>query len=133
MKRAAGMYFYESNSIARQTAGTQTDTGGLMSSASSNGDTTIATDNWSVATGTITAGTKLTIASVFAVDPETKATLPYLKQFSVTADATCAGGAVTLSISPTIYDSTSSHQNVSALPANNAVVTLNISGTAPRS
>ena len=57
MKEAAGLYFYESQSIARQTSGTTTDFAGAMASGSSTGDTTISVN--SLETGTITAGTAL--------------------------------------------------------------------------
>ncbi len=129
MKRAAGMDFYESQSISRQTAGTTTD-------FALDVDGTIATEGsislvCSLAgTGTITKGTKFTVAAVYDVDPETKATLPYLKQFTTTADATIAGNAVTLAHLPAIYSSASPHQNVDAFPLDAAVVTIANSGTA---
>jgi hypothetical protein len=53
--------------------------------------------------GTVKAGEVFTIATVFAVNPVTKAVLPYLQQFVVTADATADGaGAAALTISPAI-------------------------------
>jgi hypothetical protein len=52
------------------------------------------------ATDTIKAGEVLTIASCYAVNPVTKASLSFLKQFVVTADATGVANAVTLTISP---------------------------------
>ncbi|MCP3683928.1 MAG: hypothetical protein GY861_14690 [bacterium] len=128
MKRAAGLNFYESQSIARQTAGTTSDFAGAMASTATSGATTLSLDN--LGTGTITAGTKLRIAAVQAVDPETKNSLSYVKDITVTADATITGNAATVSISPTLYDSTSSHQNVSAMPQSAAVVTIVSSGTA---
>jgi hypothetical protein len=55
------------------------------------------------AAGTVKAGEVFTIANLFDVNPVTKATLPYLKQFVVTADATADGaGAAALTISPAI-------------------------------
>jgi len=128
MKEAAGLMFYESQSVGRQTAGTTTDFAGAVQTTSVSGATTLAVN--SLGTGTITAGTKFTVASVFAVDPETKETLSYLKEFSVTADATIAGNAATLSISPTIYGSDSPHQNVSDFPTASDVVTITNSGSA---
>jgi hypothetical protein len=78
------------------------------------------------ATGTITAGEVFTIGSVFAVNDETKQTLTSLKQFVVTTTTTAASSQwLTLPISPTIYGSGSGAlQNVSALPADNAAITL---------
>lgn len=72
---------------------------------------------------TIKAGEKLTIAGVFAVNPRNKATLTYLRQFTVQTDATSdVAGNVTLSISPPIISS-GAFQTVSAVPADNAVIT----------
>lgn len=91
----------------------------------STGLTQIHVDAFTGATDTVKQGEVITIGSVFAVNAETKATQASLQQFVVTADATCASNKCTLSISPTIYDSTSGAlQNVSALPADNAAVTF---------
>lgn len=80
------------------------------------------------ASGTVKAGEVFTIAGVNAVNPVTKAVLPYLQQFVVTADATADGsGNAALSIQPAIITS-GAFQTVSAAPANSAVVTF--SGTA---
>jgi len=129
MKKAAGMNFYESQSIARQTAGTTTDFAlDINGAITTEGSTTLVCTL--AGTGTITAGTKLTVASVNAVDPQSKVSLSYLKEFSVTADATIAGNAVTLEVSPPMYSSGSSHQNISAFPADAAVVTIVNSGSA---
>lgn len=75
---------------------------------------------------TIKKGSVFTIADVYAVHPVTKATLPHLQQFVVTADVTeSAANSVTMAISPTIYSSASgAKQNVSALPADEAAVTF---------
>jgi len=75
---------------------------------------------------TITAGTVFTIDNVYAVHPITKATLPFLQQFVVTANTTGnVSTQATLSISPTIYSSASgSLQNVSALPVDEAAITV---------
>jgi hypothetical protein len=55
------------------------------------------------ANATVAAGDVFTIANVFAVNPVTKAVLPYLQQFTVTAAATAsAGGVASLTISPAI-------------------------------
>jgi hypothetical protein len=55
---------------------------------------------------TIAAGEVFTIANVFAVNPVTKAVLPYPQQFVVTTAATAsAGGVASLTISPAIITS----------------------------
>jgi hypothetical protein len=75
------------------------------------------------AASTVKAGEKITIANVYAVNPRTKAVMSYLKQFTVTADATADGsGNLTLVISPAIIVS-GAYQNVGSTPADNAAVT----------
>jgi hypothetical protein len=73
-------------------------------------------------TGTTTfkAGDRITIESVNAVHPETKASLGYLKQFVVTADF--AGGEGDLAISPSII-ATGARQNVDAAAADGKAIT----------
>ena len=64
-------------------------------------------------------GMVFTIAGVYDVHPETKATLPHLKQFVVTASSTTTD----LNLSPAIYSSASGAlQNVSALPTTTAAL-----------
>ena len=91
--------------------------------APATGATTIGVDG--VTSGaTIKKGSTFTIAGVYAVHPQTKVALPFLKQFTVTADVTeTSGNTVTIAISPAIYSSASgSLQNVSALHADEAAV-----------
>ncbi len=79
------------------------------------------------ANATVKKGSTFTIAGVYAVHPQTKEAYDFLQTFTVTADVTEKGsaGSVTLAISPAIYSSASgSLQNVSALPADEAVVTF---------
>jgi len=93
---------------------------------SGNSDTqSLITDGWTASiTGVVKAGDVFTIAGVFAVNRVTKAVLPYLQQFVVTADAnSSAGGAVTLTIAPQIIAS-GAFQTVSAAPADNAALTF---------
>lgn len=71
--------------------------------------------------GTVTRGTKITFANVFAVNPQSRSSTGSLAQFVVTADA--AGGATSLSISPAITPS-GAFQNVTASPANGATITI---------
>lgn len=72
---------------------------------------------------TVKAGEVFTIAGVYAVNPRTKASMSYLQQFTVLADATASSGAIAaLSVSPPIITS-GAYQNVSAAPADDAVVT----------
>lgn len=75
------------------------------------------------AAATVKRGEIFTIAGVFAVNPRTKDTLPYLAQFVNLVDATADGaGAATLTIANPII-TTGAYQNVSAVPANGATIT----------
>lgn len=71
--------------------------------------------------GTVTKGTKVTFAGVFAVNPQSRVSTGTLAQFTVTADA--ANAATSLLISPAIVNS-GAFQNVTASPANAAVITI---------
>jgi len=85
---------------------------------------TISTVGWASGTSTLNVGDVITIAGVFAVHDETKANLGYLKQFVVTATTSDSAGAMaTLPISPAIIVG-GAYQNVSALPATSAVITV---------
>ena len=91
---------------------------------------TIITDGWTNSTTAIVkAGDVLTFAGCFAVNPVTKATLSHLKEFVVTADANSGAstGPATITISPAMIIS-GAHQNASAVPANNAAITLKGTG-----
>lgn len=80
---------------------------------------------WSASTaGVLRAGDVFTIAGCFAVNPKTRAVLPFLQQFvSLTDQGSGAGGALTATISPPIIAS-GPYQTVSAAPANGAAIVL---------
>lgn len=61
---------------------------------------TINIDGFGGATQTVAAGDVFTIAGVFDVNPVTKATLPTLKQFTVTAAETASGSATDITFTP---------------------------------
>ena len=61
---------------------------------------TINVDAFGGATQTVKAGEVITIDGVYDVNPVTKAPLPFLKMFVVTADAEASGSAADLIISP---------------------------------
>lgn len=131
MGLADGFTYLSNNLMYTHTTGSGTQTNGAVTTtaALTNGGTTIAVTGLT-GTGTITTGTVFTVAGAFAVHPITKATLPFLQPFVVTADATAAAGAATLSVSPTIYSSAGGGlQNVSALPSSGAAVVF-LTGTA---
>lgn len=87
------------------------------------------TDGWSAsAASRLKKGDVFTIASVYAVNPKTKATTAVLQQFVVNADVSSDGsGNLTANISPPIITS-GPHQTVNAAPADNAAIT--VKGTA---
>ena len=87
---------------------------------------TLNTDGWTNSTtGILKAGDVFTIAGVFAVNPVSKETLPFLRQFTVMADANSGAstGPAALTISPPII-ATGSQKTVSAVPADNAAITV---------
>jgi len=72
---------------------------------------------------TIKAGEVFTIANVYAVNPRTKAVLPYLAQFVNLVDATADGGGLaTLTIANPIITS-GAYQTVNAAPVDGAAIT----------
>lgn len=129
-----GVDTYMSQVTPTHTVGTATGTP-LVNGAAQNVTWTTAKDSYSQSlvtdgwtnsiTGIVKAGDIFTIAGVFAVDPVTKATLPFLRQFTVLADANSGAttGPATLTISPPIITS-GAQQTCSAAPADNAAITV---------
>ncbi len=127
MKRAIDLKWAIDQNIRNLTTGTRQTTTISVTGTTATGATTIALDFAGATPAmTLTEGEVFTIGSVFAVNDETKQSLTYLKQFVVrTSTAAASSQWLTLPISPTIYGPTSAGlQNVSALPLDNAVVTL---------
>lgn len=124
MGRTAGFDFYENTLLPRQTSGAE---GGgsayRVNGNQSHAYTKYITATLAVNTGTktIKAGDTFTIASVYRVHPETKASTGELQRFTVTADY--AGGAGNLAISPGIII-TGPYQNCSAQAGTGAVITF---------
>ena len=105
--------------VAIHTNGTQPVGGGTVNGAGQSGSTITVTG--ASITGTITRGSKITFAGVFAVNPQSRASTGTLAQFTVTADV--AAAAVAIPISPALTP-TGAFQNVTASPANLAVITV---------
>lgn len=119
-----GLKWAIDQNVINLTMGTRSGTV-LVTGNPATGATQVTVDGLGGATDTIKQGEVFTIASVYDVNPETKATLTNLKQFVVTADATAASSEATLAISPTIYGSGSGAlQNVSALPTDGKAITF---------
>lgn len=119
-----GAEFLVSNLLYKFVPGTAVDTTAEVDGGSQSG-ATLDTTGWGA--GTITEGTIITIDGVNDVNPATKEDLGYLKQFSVVSTVTASGDA-TLTLSPAIVGPTSVYQNVTALPADHAAISI-ISGT----
>jgi hypothetical protein len=92
--------------------------------------TALVTDGWTAAAANrLKAGDVITIGGVFAVNPETKQSLGYLKTFVVQSDVTSDGaGNATITVSPGIIAG-GAYQNVTTRPADNAAITV-LTGTA---
>ncbi len=118
--RWSGFDWMESQLAPAHTVGTYSGTpkvkGGNQSGS------TIQIDGWGGGTA-LKAGDSFTIDGVFAVNPQTKEAYTFLQVFTVTAD-TATGTDLAVSISPEIVGPGNQRQNVSALPADNADVTV---------
>lgn len=122
MGLADGFTYLRNNHLPTHTNGNDV-TGLAVDATVSEGASSVNIDGFTANTGTITKGTVITFAGVFAVHPITKATLSHLQQFTVTADGTAdANGDIAVAISPSLYAASNGLQNVSALPADNAAV-----------
>lgn len=129
-----GVETFQAQNIPTHTVGVATGTplvnGGSQTSTYATVKTTMTqtlnTDGWTNSTtGILKAGDVFTIAGVYAVNPVTKATLPFLRQFTVMADADSGAstGPAALTIYPAIITS-GAFQNCSAAPADNAAITV---------
>lgn len=124
MGRAAGFDWFESTTAPRFFAGA--GTGYLVNGANQSSPTPLlpgASQTLIVDTGTgqIAAGSVFTMAGVFEVNPETKASNGKLRQFVVLS--TNATNATQITIAPAIVTS-GAKQNVTAAPADNAPINI---------
>jgi hypothetical protein len=131
--RIANVDTYSSQNVQTHTGGTRDNTTPLVKGTQSttwaaskdSGTMSLDTDGWDTV-ATIKQGDVFTIDAVFAVNPVTKATLPHLQQFVVTADVTAHAtttSSTTLTISPPII-TTGAFQTVSAAALNDASITV---------
>jgi len=141
MKTALGLDFAMSQNVPAHTVGPLGGTPlinganqGLINAGSTDNPyastTSLVTDGWTAAAALrLNQGDTFTIAGVFSVNPETKASTGVLQSFLVTAAASSDGsGNLTAVISPAIIAG-GAYQNVTARPADNAAITIT-SGTA---
>lgn len=108
-----GFNFASTQNIAVHTYGTKTTTSATYQTVGSaqsglTGPSADATTPFSLSTTvaagdnglTLTAGTVITIAGVFEVNPQNRTSVGRLKQFVITADATLATGTQSISVLP---------------------------------
>ena len=112
-----GLKFQMDQNVGLHTNGTAVVATNTVNGAGQTG----ATITVNALNGTMTKGTKITFAGVNAVNPQSRVSTGTLAQFVLTADA--ANGAVSIAISPSLTP-TGAFQNVTASPANAAVITL---------
>jgi hypothetical protein len=110
--------------IYENTLLTQASRGGangayLVNGTVTSGDAVLPVDT---GTGTLAVGDILTCAGVNRVHPETKADTGVLQKFVVTA--AYAGGAGSVAVDPPFNATANGRQNITAVPADNAAVTV---------
>ena len=120
MGRTAGFDWYENTLLPTHTIGNKVASL-TVSGASQVGSSLLIAGTANL--DTFKAGTVFTIAGVYQVHPESKATMSSLQQFVVTADLTATTTTATIAISPPIVTSGAT-QTVSASPANAAAITV---------
>jgi len=136
MKTNLGMDFQMSQNLPTHTVGPLGGTplvngAGQGTAASGSTDnpyastTTLVTDGWTAAAGVrLNAGDVITIAGVFAVNPENKQSTGQLQQFVVRENASSdASGNASVIISPAIIVG-GAYATVTAAPADNAAITV---------
>jgi hypothetical protein len=111
-----------SQSIKQHTTGAWGTTITVTSTVATEGQATLGI-SFTGSSKTWNVGDVFTIASVYAVNPQTRESTGSLQQFVVTAAATGSSTA-TLSISPPIYTSANALATVDSFPQASAVVTM---------
>ncbi len=111
-----------SQSIKRHTTGSRSAGATVATTVATQGQTTIAlTTNG--ASDTIKQGDVFTVASVYAVNPQTRESTGSLYQFVVGADANASGSAVTVTV-PAMYTAANALATIDAFPVSTAAVTF---------
>jgi hypothetical protein len=105
--------------------GTGTYAGTLVADGGNNGTMTLSTRGWTAtAASRLLQGDRFTIANVFSVHPQTKASTGDLQQFVVmTAFASTGAGGGGINVAPAITPS-GQYQNVTAAPVDGAAITV---------
>lgn len=120
--RLKGFRVFEEQSLYTHTAGTWA-AGVTVTGAGQSGSSLIITGTNG---DTLNQGDKFSILNVNMVNPRTRRSPGPLtpQTFTVTQDFTLTGGNDTITILPAIYGPGTQYQNVDALPANGAALTL---------
>lgn len=131
MGTAFGFEWYMDQNVYTHTTGAYGAATPLMNGATVDGATSLVTDGWVSGASTVKAGDVLQVAGVYAVNPQNYRSTGRLQDFLVTADATASGVNMTIPVSVwgTSLQSTGVNQNISALPADNAAITMFGKGT----
>lgn len=125
VNRISDFDVFESMSLNRHTASTWGGTVEVTNAGASGGTNLEPTLALTVTDGdTFTRGDKFRIASVNAANPMTRNAFGQAKQFAVRANHTASGTSATIQIWPPIIGPGSPYQNVDALPAAGADLTL---------
>lgn len=120
--KVGGVQTFETQVLPTHTNGSATTTNAVVSGATQEVTYDTAKDTWTSAlvtkgwssSGVIKAGSVITIAGIYAVNPKTKAKLSFLKQFVVTADVTANATTTSttgLTISPPLIAAAGPYQN----------------------
>ena len=131
MGRVANIELYMSQNVPTHTVGVNTGTpltngAAQQTTYAASKDTntqTLITDGWTSGAVTLNAGEVFTIADVYAVNPVTKATLSFLKQFTVTTAISDSTGDITLTMRPAAILA-GAHQNISAAIGDGKAITV---------
>jgi len=125
---SSGMNWKLDQNVVSQTFGSWTTTAGAISINGANqglssGWAQTSTLNISAtAAGTLNQGDTFTIAGVYGVNPQNRQSYGKLRNFVVTSAVTLSNGNTTVTVSPALIYS-GQFQNVSASPADDAVIT----------
>ena len=120
---AFGFSWYLNQQVATHTVGAY-GAGTLAINGAAQSGSTLVADGFANSAVVLKAGDVFTIAGVFAVNPATGSTYDFLQQFVVGSDVTSNGaGQVSIAVTPALI-ATGAQKTVSALPADNAVITV---------
>lgn len=127
MGRTIGLKFAMDQNVRVQTVGAYTPGGATVNGAGQTGSS-IVTAGWPNSATVLKQGDIITFGSVFAVNPQSKASTGALRQFVVTADVTSSGGgAATIPIAGPGglgIIVAGPFQTVTVSPANSAAITV---------